>query len=340
MIQLNNIISPQLYCHKLSIRFYPIDNIQMEAWFGIVLRNNFLFAAEQIYCDTGMTLRHSLEEISLSESHPYYKQLSGGFPKGYLFDCSDIPYEKKGIVLQKNQIYTIHLVLIGSCTKYYSQIISALRLAFGRGFGIVPIQSIIIDITENSFEGQTKLVYSDNCSFLDTLSHPIYLIDFYTSLKLQLSDLINLELNFQTPVSLIKSRSKQNNKGSYQDKLNGFPSFYQFIRSMCYRLMTLNMLYGNVEADLLDKNYIEKEIEEYISTSTDCILLSANIHYQSLYGTPKKGVSTVYVMNGYKGTLSFGKMAAQYIPILAFGSYLGNGNDINFGLGIFTYQLI
>ena len=32
---------------------------------------------------------------------------------------------------------------------------------------------------------------------------------------------------------------------SYQHKMNGFPSFYQIVRSMTYRWASLSMLYGD-----------------------------------------------------------------------------------------------
>lgn len=337
MTQINKIISPSLFCHKLSVRFYPEGDIRMEAWIGAAFRNNFLYAAESVCDSNGNSLRQKIDCIPLPSHHPYYKQLSGGFPKGLFFDCSDMPNTEKGCILEKNHIYTVHLILIGSYLEHYSQIIKALHALFTRGFSNSRTSSTILDIFETTYDNQYEILYSENCHFLNTPSHPIRLADYD-----QESYLANkktaLTFHFLTPVSLIHPRVKANGETSYQDKLNGFPSFYQFMRSIVYRLMTLNMLYGEWTI-ITDKQATETELNAYIEAATEAILLRADISYKKLRSTPRKEQSSVYVMNGYQGVLTWGEVDTRYVPLLLFASHLGIGNDINFGLGTFTCQL-
>lgn len=331
---------PSFDFHKLSIRFYPEKDILMDAWIGAVIRNNFLFAAEGVLTPSGASLRQKLEEFPLPEGHPYYQQLVGGFPKGYLFDCSDMPGQKNKTRLYRNHIYTVHFVLIGVCSNYYPLIVTAFQRMFYRGFGHPPIPSHILDITEYLLGNvQGKRLYSEGCNFLESLSSPLRLTDFETGYVASVQE-IDVELLFKTPVCLVKQRTKTNVNISYQDKMNGFPSFYQFMRSAAYRFMVLGMLYGDMEVETGNKQELEQEVEFYIGASTKALLLEANIQYHTLRGTSKKGGNSVYVMGGYQGRLIFGKVDAKYIPFLQFTSFGGNGNDINFGLGTFKCTLI
>lgn len=337
MTPINNILSPSFFCHKISVRFYPVDEIRMDVWIGAVIRNNFLYAAENVYDKHGQSLRQKIDDLPLPDNHPYYKQFLGGTPKGLFFDCSDIPYVEKGIRLEKNHIYTIHFILAGSFSEYYLQVIEAIRSLFSRGFGHPMTPATIIDIFETTDDEQHHILYSDNCNFLNTPSHSIKLADYYQEFH-STNEKRNLTLQFVTPVSLIHPRTKVNKEISYQDKLNCFPSFYQFMRSVAYRLMTLNLLYGK-EVDITDQQTTEAALNVYIEAATEAILLQANISNKRLYSTPRKEQSSVYVMNGYQGTITWGNVDSKYVPLLIFASHLGVGNDINFGLGIFTCRL-
>lgn len=336
MTLINNILSPSFFCHKLSVRFYPEDDIRMGAWIGAVIRNNFLYAAENVYDEHGQSLRQNIDHLTLPDNHPYYRQFSGGIPKGILFDCSAIPCTEKGFVLEKNHIYTIHLILAGSFLSYYPQVIEAVRSLFARGFGYPMIASTIIDIFETTNDKQHHILYSDNCNFLNPPCHPIRLADYYEEFH-PTSQKMSLTLRFLTPISLLHPRTKVNKEISYQDKLNCFPSFYQFMRSTVYRLMSLNLLYGK-ETGIIDQQTTETELNTYIDAATETVLLQANISYKRLYSTPRKEQSSVYMMNGYQGTITWGNVDNKYIPLLSFASHLGVGNDINFGLGMFTCQ--
>ena len=68
--------------------------------------------------------------------------------------------------------------------------------------------------------------------------------------------------------------------------------------------------------------------------ASEAFLIYANIRYAKLYSTPKKARDNIYVFGGYVGKLTFADVSDMYIPIVRMISYLGIGNDINYGLGM------
>ena len=318
-----------LYFYRLDIRFYPNEPIKIPYWTGAVIRNRFLYAAEKIFDNQGHSLRELLDTLPLSEAHAYYKQLAGGFPKGFLFDCSTLPFQYGKFALKKEHIYTFSLLLIGNCSDYYPLFIAALKQMFSEGLGNPMISLTLIDICER----RDMLLCSGKENFLNKPSAPF---------KLEVSSFafensIKLTLHFNTPVSLTNRAQKKNQTNGYQNKLNNFPSFYQFMRSLLYRLVTLNMLYVNSE-NVATPTETKEDIERFISPASQALLLNANINYEKRYSTPRVGETNVYTMNGYCGTLSFDQVDSRFIPLLQFASHLGIGNDINYGLGIFNVE--
>ena len=278
----------------------------MKHWIGAVLRNNFLYAAESIKDVQGISLRQIIETLPLPEDHFLYRQLKGGFPKGFFFDCSDLPAEARGFTLDANRIYTFSMVLIGNQSKYKPLYVEALRQMITRGFGHPVVSMTLIDITEISSRSEPDPVAE--------------------------SATVNVQLHFKTPVCLMHP-SKKSVEG-YQGKLNNFPSFYQFMRSLTYRLVTLGMLYGE-PFPFETRDEMERWIEQQISPASQAILLRANLLYERLWSTPRVGSNTVYVMGGYVGRLTLGNVPAGLLPVLAAGTAFGIGADINYGLGQF-----
>lgn len=80
-----------LYYHRIDVRIVVMQDTTFNAWPGAVIRNNLLFASEQILVPDGISLREKINKIPLSELHPLYRDLSGGFRLmcqqglGYLF---------------------------------------------------------------------------------------------------------------------------------------------------------------------------------------------------------------------------------------------------------------
>lgn len=317
-------ILQHLSFHRMNIRFYPQETIRMNYWIGAVWRNRFLYAAESVRDESGQSLRVLLDTLPLVENHLYYKQLAGGFPKGFLFDCSLLPGASGSFTLAKERIYTVSLVLIGNCVGYYPLFIEALQRMFAEGFGQPLTPLTLIDICE---EGGS-LLYSGHGHFLNKPSS-VYQLPSQPDKPAETT----VGLRFKTPVSLMNP-AKRNLGEGYQSKLNNFPSFYQFIRSLTYRLMTLHMLYVD-PGSMPDKDTHAAATETFIRPAGRALLLEATLCYEKRHSTPREGETAVYTFGGYTGTLVFGQVDTRFLPLLVFGSYLGVGNDINYGLGIY-----
>lgn len=310
------------YFHILDIRFYPEETIQMPYWIGAVLRNRFLYAAQQIDTGQGRSLYELLDSFPLSEAHPSFKSLHGGFPKGFLMDCSTLPQSGGKCFLKKGHIYSFSLILIGNCATYFPWLIQALKYMTDEGFGYPMTPLTLVDVSERG----GSLLYSGRSDALFPLEHPVVWHEAEALPDMPCS----LTFRFKTPVSLISRNRKAKTDIGYQGKLNGFPSFYQFMRSTMYRLCTLNMLYVNPDAC-----FTSEDIDEFVKEAADALLLEADLRMEKRYSTPRVGEKNVYTMCGYTGSLTFGQVRSRYLPLLVLCSFLGIGNDINFGLGQF-----
>lgn len=295
---------------RMDIRFFADRPVQMRHWIGAAFRNNFLCTAEEVRNAQGVSLRQQLDTLPLSEQHFLYGQLCGGFPKSFFFDCSTLPYEAPGFVLRPNQVYTVSLVRIGNSFHKDEAFLEAIQRMFAHGFGHPITPLTLIDATE-----ETR---------------------FFTTPDHAPQRNTRVELLFKTPVSLMRS-SKEDSQG-YQNKLNNFPSFYQLMRSLTYRILTLSILYGDSSSAWTDRRQMDEWIQAYIAPSVRAMLIQANLRYEKRYSTPKEGVKSVYVMGGYVGKLAFGNVLPAYIPVLDFASGLGIGGDIQYGLGMFDIR--
>ena len=302
-------ILKHLEYRRMDIRFFAERPVQMRHWIGAVLRNNFLCAAEEVHDVQGISLRQRLDTLPLPEQHFLYGQLCGGFPKGFFFDCSAIPYEAPGFVLQANRVYTVSLVRVGRCAGTDEEFVEAVRRMFSRGFGHPVTPLSVIDIVENTY----------------TFNPP-------SGMRTREGW---LELTFKTPVCLTRS-SREDSQG-YQNKLNHFPSFYQLMRSLSYRILTLGILYGDCDP-WTDRRQMDDWVQAYIAPSVRAMLMQADLRYEKRYGTPKEGERSVYILGGYVGRLTFVHVPAAYMPVLDYASGLGVGGDIQYGLGCFAVR--
>lgn len=301
-------INTGLRIKTIEFRFFTEEVICMRHWIGAALRNRFLYEAEFVTDKDGVSLRSKIETLPIQENHFLYKQLKDGFPKGFILDCSNIPRYGDGFKLRANYIYNFRMILIGSFIENKELVIEAVKNMLSRGIGHPVKPMKLIDVIEN-----------DSCSLP------------YITTDNEMNKTV-LELNLKTPVCLMHLPKESGN--GFQNKLNNFPSFYQFMRSITYRAITLSILYSGC-TDFDNRQQMDEWIEEYISLSSKAILSEANIRYEKLYCTPKVGNSNVYVMNGYTGKLSFHNVEAYFIPLLEFCINIGVGSDINFGLGTF-----
>lgn len=318
-----------VYYHNLTFRFYPEEDIRIGSWAGAVFRNGFLHAARDVEGPQGETLYDILSQLFLPASHPYYKQLCGGFPKGFIWDLTGLPHDRNDFALERGHIYTATLRLIGHIAEYALPCCMAVERFFELGIGHPRAPLHLMDVRES---GGTKerLIYNDSAGFLsDRLELPCRIGRETTDRGKQ-----TVELRTLTPVCLLKLRRTATDIG-YQEKLNGFPSFYQWTRTAAYRLYYLSLLYGH-DAPSMELSELDTRIEEYLRKTYEACLLRADLRYRKLYSTPKKEKNgQVYGMDGYEGTLTFKDVSPVYLPLLRFMSRLGVGNDINYGLGLY-----
>ena len=174
------------------------------------------------------------------------------------------------------------------------------------------------------------MLYSD-CGEVDSKLMLPTKLDLYEFSEVKHSEVL-AELQMVTPVALVSAKTRNNSPVGYQDKLNGFPSFYQLIRSAVFRLFSLTMLYVDSSVGN-DKTAVELAIDRFLQRASTPFVIYANMRYVKLYSTPKKGLSNVYVFSGYVGRIAFAEVWKPYAVLLAEMSHLNIGNDINYGLG-------
>lgn len=321
----------RLYYHRLVFRFSPVATVQSDAWIGAVLRNNLLYAAENIPVSESRSLYSVLETYPGEPdfSHPFYKEWAGGFPKGFSLGCPPLfPVGFSYPAIRKNEVLTCSLCLVGHMAQYAPYVVEAVRCMCKRGIGkpVVPLQ--LIDVSEcHPVYGSRLIALADGP--VETLEYPIRPHDFRQPAAERPG---RFEILLETPLCLVKKRQKAVPSISYQDKQNGFPSFYQFVRSLAYRLFKLSVLYGG-DGTYPDAQESMRQIDDWVAGATTPELAAAALRLVTLTGPPRKENRARMTFSGYTGSLSYTGNAGKYLPALLFAGQLGVGNDTVYGLG-------
>lgn len=306
---------------RLEISFTSAADINMDAWCGAVLRNNFLYAASLVETDGRRSLFDIISECPLDACHPMYGHFSGGFPKPFLFDIRSLCHGQgySSFRISAGNVYTFGLNIIGSHMRYYEYYLRAVVQAFGRGIGHPRHQLILCDVNK--------------CG---PVAGGVYCPVTGEDNRLGVAD---AAFTLHTPMSLCQPEKRGSSARTYQDKMNGFPSFYQIVRSLHYRMATLNMLYGEGlngwDADAL------------ADFAGDCALCAGRAELQeakickcTMTSTRKKGIREVYKMCGYAGKMKFSGVYKTFIPLLKWGEMAGVGDDIGYGLGQYSVKVL
>jgi hypothetical protein len=334
MQMLDKILSSSLECYRVTVRFYPADDVCLDAWIGAVFRNRFLYFAESVCDERGVSLRECLDELPLLPEHAYYNQMKGGFPKGVFFDFRDITRKcRKGILPQN--IYAFHIVFIGTSVRLFPMAVQALEKMFADGIGHPLKQLNLLDIVEPGPDGKNRLLYGGNSASLNMPENAIRISDY----EADINEFADIRLTFHTPTSLYQQKEKAQPELSYQHKMNGFPSFYQLVRSLTYRWASLSMLYGNDFSEVEAKEF-EKELDAFAESSSLAFLDEATLRRRKIHGTPKKESKYIYVMEGYEGEMVFKKVSCRYLPLLFWGMYAAVGNNVQYGMGNYSVEVI
>lgn len=331
----------KLICHRLNFRIVSLYDTSFDGWLGAVLRNNFLYAAEQVKIHSEkQSLRSFIKTFTLSENHPLYKELKDGFPAPYIISLHSHFNENNPLWhINKNETISFSLNIVGSVANYWKYFIQAVQYICERGMGHPSKKPfLLLDVSECAADGAQQRLYAGGFVLADALKYPISLADYYP-----LSDAenkkINLKIAFRTPINLYKNVTKTDLQSSFQDKLNGFPSFYQLVRSTAYRLQKLNLLYaGHPETDL--DEYSPDTVETFLEDAGSPLLISANLRHVVLTGTPKKERPDRIFFKGYTGEMIFSGKMQPYLSLLFFMQHLGVGDNIVFGAGRYEAEAI
>lgn len=316
--------------HELEISILATETVSIDGWLGAALRNNLLFASEHITTENGKSLLEIINTLPISKVHPLYNELAGGFPKGFSLHLLSHQEAVSTSRLQGGESIRFSLLLIGEFSRYYIYFIKAIEWMCSNGIGNPRIPFSLHMIAERA-ANRSCSIWPVYCPVTPPpLQHPVRASD-YTNYKFREGE-TEIEIDYPVPMSLSNYSHQSRTPLSRQERHNGFPGFYQLIRSIAYRILKLTALYI-FPNDFCYYKQAEKQLEPFIQYAISVNLSSANIRQVHLYSTPKEGRRDRIGFFGYTGTLSFNGYFNYYIPVLLFARHIGVGNNTVYGLG-------
>lgn len=318
-----------LYFHELEFCISATQNVKIDGWLGAVLRNNLIFAAEKIIISNPISLRYIINTSPIAETHPLHSKLKGGFPKGYVINLLSHQKATSRLSLKQGDTVRFSIVLFGNFSCYYTEFVLALEQMCKAGLGH-PKAPFHLDIISECQSNGIHYIWPDNWQkSLPSLQTPIRITDFINS---KFKDEENeIEIHYPVPLNLYNNTFKKK-KLNGSDRMNGFPGFYQLIRSLADRMVKLTALYiypdnpsFSLDADAC--------IDSFIEYAASVTLSSAQLKLVNLYSTPKAGTSDRIRFTGYIGKTAFCGFFNYYIPLLLFARHVGAGYNTVYGLG-------
>lgn len=331
-------ICKELAYHRLEVSVFPEERVEFEGGLGAVLRNNLLYAAGHVMTEDHVSLLEVIDRLNVPEDHFLHKSLKDGFPKGFaLFVVSPENIYASHCVLRPNQALVFSIVLIGRLSAYYKNFIEAVKAMCTRGFGQNMVHFHLDSICEKDIAGRSHRVAVAHSDVIAPLRYPVCLQDFEEEKFGCVEKIIRLQL--KSPVALTSFSRKRSKGSTYQDKLNGFPSFYQFVRSAIYRCFSLSVLYQALpEPEVCWQ--AQDDIDAYLEATASALLLRADIRRVSMHGSKRNDDKGRITLSGYVGELTFGGDFSKYIALLLFMQDLGLGNDTVYGLGHYRVEVL
>jgi len=328
-----------LHYHQLLVRITPAKEVKITGWLGAVIRNNLLFAADRIMLpDEKKSLREFVAAIPLREDHPFYAELQNGFPAPYTITLNSHAQSISPVKeLKKGEIISFTLCLTGTAATHSLSFLQTIREMCRHGMGTPVTPFLLIDVCELSPHNELNLLMTGENILTSNLKYPVTLEPYKQPDNERTAGM--LQLNLTTPTKLYRPSQKTDTQISYQDKLNGFPSFYQFVRSAAFRFFKLNILYLPSHNPEHIKP-LQDELEHLIEKAVSPTLYSADIQQVVLPNTLKKETINKINLSGYVGTLSFQGDFNDFMPLLLFMQNLGVGHDVVYGLGKYEVKII
>lgn len=317
--------------HRFDIRILAEQNTIFEAWPGAVLRNNLLYATAQVEIPgKGVSLfEYCCKQLPLPVAHPLYKEMKQGFPPPFYLYTSADRYGKESYKIQRNEVLNFSFVLVGEFCSYIPYFIEAIQSMCRKGMGVDAKPFTFIDIHEVSFDGKRRLLASGKENMAGPLSYRISM-PLYESHGSRKGNAIRIV--FESPVSLMK-QGKVSEKAGYQEKSNGFPAFYQLVRSAAYRVEKLAALFC-IPNEIDGYIASHEEIEDYVEDAAIKIRLKdANIRHVSFQSTRKEGTDKRIPLMGFTGEMTFTGDYTKYVPLLRCIEQLGVGEKLTYGFG-------
>lgn len=302
-----NILSALSYT-EIRVRFTTRDKQKIEGWIGAHIRNRFLYCAESITVRGGdTTLREVLStECPLSESHPLYNELKGGFPKGYVIKIYSIDYDSGDSDMSMFNSFDFSIVLIGDRAAYRMEAIEAVELLADSGIMGVKFSSEISHIESFSLGDFMEFPYSSNV----------------------------LKISIATPMSLYKNKVTKSTQDSYQAKMNGLPTLYQITQSAAHRIAKLGVLYSGI----MWSRELVAGIESITNISTLPLITECNIYRGVIHSSKRISDGQIMNFDGIVGTMAWSGKVDELIPLLSFCSKISLGDDTVYGMGNFNLK--
>jgi hypothetical protein len=318
----------QMCYHRFEIRMIAAHDTVFDAWVGAVLRNNLLYAMEQIDLpDRNMTLFRYCRQFPLSAQHPLYNELKDGFPAPYyLYVCS--PNAMEMTKLKAGQTISFSLTLTGEISRYITCFVEAIDFMCHKGMGMYSNPFVLNEVREVSAMGENHLLFREGEIISGQLLHPVDMATV-TTVSTQSGC---IRIVFESPVSLIKQRNRSESPG-YQEKSNLFPSFYQLVRTAAYRLEKLHALYA-VPRDTDLYNQSHENMEVALEQAANPEIEEINLKRIELKSSRRKnGNETRIPLTGFIGDMRFRGNYKPYITLLKYMEQLGAGNHLTYGFG-------
>ncbi|MDR2915343.1 MAG: CRISPR system precrRNA processing endoribonuclease RAMP protein Cas6 [Tannerella sp.] len=327
-----------LLYHRFDIIVTATEDTVFDAWIGAVLRNNLLYATEQIRISgQDTTLFRICQHFPLSEQHPLYKELKDGFPAPYYLFVRELDTVEL-VNLPAGRQISFSLVLIGEISRYISYFINAIDFMCRKGIGMYSKPFMLTEVREVSAMGENRIMYRNGAIVSDRLLFPVDMETVQSVLSTStLTD--RMRITFESPVCLIKQRKRSEVPG-YQEMSNLFPGFYQIVRTAAYRLEKLNALYAAPDdMDLYNRSH--EKIEPYLKRAAWLEIEEINLKRIELKSSRRKNRNETRIpLVGLSGEMIFRGNYKPYITILKFMENLGVGHALTFGFGKFKIEMI
>ncbi len=278
--------------------------VNMEGWIGAHIRNMLLAATNKIYCDESRSLMDMINRFPIEdETHPWHKELKGGFPKGYSIKV--LSSTKRGYIqtFEQGESIRFSVVMIGSIAEYADKMIEAIEL-----------------FAQNGLHGQM------DCSIESVSNFSIKELfgSEHTENK--------LSIDFITPMSLFNNKKTPPTAESLRYRMNGFIPLYQLVTSAANRVAKMAVLYGSCCSTAEELAEATAEISN-IACSIE--MQRCNLNHTVLTTAKRRATKDTMVFDGLIGeTVWRGDFVSLY-PLLRFCSIISLGDNVVYGMGHF-----